>query len=92
MNHLKRAADAERLLNDPAFIAATTAIETQTIKHLKETQLDGKPETERYVMELVRILQSGTRFQRLLWQHIDSGKLADDALERKRAFRKGGIG
>ena len=82
---------AQRLLDDPAFQDSTQSIERQIVDKLKTTLLDGKPETERYILELVRTLQSGARYQRLLWNQVDAGKLEDHALEQKARWRKGGI-
>ena len=87
--HLKRGGDADRLLNDPAFIAANEAIEKQIVDRLKSTQLDGRPETDNYCLELVRSLQAMARHQRMLWSWVDSGKVAASDIERKRLFKEG---
>lgn len=84
-------AEAQRLLDDPAFQDSTQSVERSIVDKLKTTLLDGKPETERYILELVRTLQSGARYQRLLWQQVDAGKLQEHALEQKKRFKKGGF-
>jgi uncharacterized alpha-E superfamily protein len=87
--HTNRAANAKRLLEDPVFIEAGEAIERKILGNLKSAQLDGKADTERYVLELVRMIQAHDRYQRLLWATVDAGKVADDLVERKRMFRGG---
>ena len=89
MDHANRAAHAQRLLDDPAYIEASQAIERKIVTQLKATQLDGKAETERYLLELVRTLQAHDRYQRLLWATIDAGKVADNMVEKKKLFRSG---
>ena len=89
--HLNKASAAKRLLDDPAFRASTESLEASIVAQLKKTQLDGKASTQEYVLELVRLLQTGARYQTLLWNQVDAGKLADRSLEQKKAFRSGGI-
>lgn len=86
---INRAKAAERLLDDPAFRDATESIERSIIDKLKSIQLDGKPETERYVLELVRCLQASARQSRWLWTQVEHGKLAEHELDKRKAFRKG---
>jgi hypothetical protein len=89
VDHSKRATDAQRLLDDPAFRESSELLEKGIIDRLKQTQLDGKVETERYILELVRTLQSAHRYQRLLWNAVEAGVVQDAALDRKTAFKRG---
>ena len=91
--HVNRASKAQRLLEDPAFAESTEALERAIVAKLKETQLDGSEATERHVLELVRLLQTGARYSRLLWNQVDAGKLASHELERKsrKPWARGGI-
>ncbi len=84
-------ANAQMLLDNPAFREALDGIERQIIDKLKAVQLDGKEETERYVLELVRCLQAQARQARYLWQQVEHGKLADRELDRKRRLGGGNL-
>lgn len=88
---MSRASDAERLLADPAFQSAMEGIEGQIVDRLKSAQLDGKEETERYALELVRCLQAQARLSRHLWQQVEHGKLEEHALEQRKRWKKGGL-
>jgi hypothetical protein len=90
-SYISRGANAQRLLDDPAFRDSSDALERQIVEKLKSVQLDGTEATERYVLELVRCLQSAARFSKLLWSQVENGKLQEHELERKKLFRKGGI-
>ena len=81
--------NAERLLEDPAFRDALEGIERQIVETLKGVQLDGKPDTERYVLELVRCLQAQARQSRFLWQQVEHGKLAQHELDRRKPLGRG---
>jgi hypothetical protein len=72
------ASQALEALSDPA-----ERVEAQLIAQLADTQLDGTPETEAYLLELVRTLQAGRRYQKFLWTQVNHGKLESAALERK---------
>lgn len=89
MSQAQKGNEAARLLEEPAFRDALEGIERQIVEKLKSVQLDGKQETERYVLELVRCLQAQARQTRYLWQQVEHGKLAEHELERKRAFKRG---
>lgn len=92
MDANKLATQAERLLTDPAFEAGTKALREALVKHIEDAELNGSQDSERYVLELVRRLQAGKHYQKLLWRMIDNGKLSDHELERKKRFRSVGIG
>ncbi len=91
MSYTTKGANAQRLLDDPAFRESAESLERQIVDRLKSTHLDGSEATERYVLELVRCLQSSERFSKLLWSQVAHGKLEQHELEKKRVFRKGGI-
>jgi len=82
---------AERLLTDPAWEKATTALRETLVKHLEEAELDGSPASEKYALELVRRLQAQAHYKKLLWRMIDHGKLSEHELERRKRFRSVGL-
>ena len=87
----KIATAAERLLLDPAYTTATTALREELVKSLENAALDGSHEGEQHVLELVRMLQMGNRYQSLLSRMIDHGKLSDHELERKARYQSAGM-
>lgn len=76
---------AERLLNDPIFRESCEAIREQIVKRLESVNMDGKEETNLYVLELVRTLQAQIRQEKLLWQAISFGKAKEEELERRKS-------
>ena len=60
--------DAGRILNDPAYNAAFEAVERKIIAALADSHLDGSPETNAAVVELVRDLQANRRLKATLVQ------------------------
>jgi hypothetical protein len=86
-----KAAEAQRLLNDPTLTDAQQAIEAQIVTNLANAQLDGKPETEAYCLELVRALQAHRRMTRMLWSQVEFGKLKEKELEQKSLFNRNGL-
>ena len=82
---------AERLLTDPAWEKATTALRETLVKHIEEAELNGSHDAEKYVLELVRRLQAQAHYKKLLWRMIDQGKLTEHELERKKRFRSVGL-
>ena len=89
MDHARRAAEAESLLHE--LESPLNDIEAAIVKQLGAVNMDGSEQSERYCLELVRTLQAGTRFKRLLAQWIANGQIEEASLERKRAWKKGGI-
>lgn len=83
--------DAERILTDPAWEAATTALEAAIVKQLSSLDLNGSKDVEAHALELIRLLQAGKKYQRLLWSMIDQGKLKEADLERKKRWNLAGI-
>ena len=83
--------DAERLLTDPAWETATTALETAIVKQLSSLDLNGSKDVEAHALELIRLLQAGKKYQRLLWSMIDQGKLKESDLERQKRWKLAGI-
>ena len=81
-------ADKQRLLNDPAFLEITESLESEIITALKDTQLNGSSDTNKYVLELVRLLQTSGRYKALLNVMIENGKVADE-LRQRRELQKG---
>jgi len=88
---IRDADQAQRILRELDEFGVFRAIEGETIRKLCETQLDGKAETERYVLELVRVLQANHRQRRFLSKTVEYGRLDADNLERRRKFKAGGI-
>ena len=89
MDKLSTAAD--RLLTDPAWERATTALRDTLVKHLEDAEIDGSQGSKDYVLELVRRLQAQAHYKKLLWRMIDQGKLSDHELERRKRFRSVGL-
>ena len=58
--------EANRLLNDPAYIEAFEAMEKRIIDALASVVLDGQPETNALVVEKVRDLQANRRLKTTL--------------------------
>ncbi len=52
------AADAERLVNDPAFIQGFDGLRNDTIKLIESTQHDGSPEFDAAEREMCRTLRT----------------------------------
>ncbi len=53
-----KAADASRLVNDPAFVEAFEAVRSQLIGHIEGLEMDGTAETAELENELCRTLRS----------------------------------
>lgn len=83
--------DAERLLTDPAYVAAREQLQAVLVKRLTDMELDGSRASEERVMAVVRLLQTDTLLNRLMHRMIDHGKLTDADLERKKRWRLSGI-
>ena len=84
--------DAARLLTDPAWTEATEGLREAIVKQIESLELDGSEEKEAHAIELIRLLQAGKKYQRLLSAMAEFGKLKDSDLERKKRFRMAGIG
>lgn len=66
---------AERLLSDRTFNEAFDDIDALIVKQLAETQL--QPDTEGYVLEMVRRLQAHRAVRKWLRQRIQYGDLKE---------------
>lgn len=66
---------AARVLKDDAFVAAFDEIDSLIIKQLAETQL--QPDTQDYVLEMVRRLQAHRAVRRWMQQRIQYGELKE---------------
>lgn len=70
-----QAAEADRLLNDPAFARAFDSVENALVKTLKEFQHDGSPETDANERELCRSLRTLYRVKRAVSLTVQGQKL-----------------
>lgn len=70
-----KAAQAERLLDDPAFKTAVERVEGNIIRLMKNANLNGDEAVDGYTTELVRKLQTIAAVQTSLQAEIDSVKL-----------------
>ena len=84
--------DAERLLTDPAFIEATSGLREAIVKQIESLELGGSEAKESHAIELIRLLQTGKKYQRLLSAMAEFGRLKESDLERKKRFRMAGLG
>lgn len=71
----RRGAAAAQLLDNQIFQDAWESVGGLIVKTLGETPLDGTPETEAYVMELVRRLQTLKGVKTQIEQYVNAGKL-----------------
>lgn len=83
--------DAERLLLDPAYQEATKQLRESLVKQLEDMALDGSEKASAQATEIVRLLQTAKRYQRLLWAMVDGEKLTADKLERKSRYKAAGL-
>ena len=74
-----KAADASRLVNDPAFVTAFGEVRGQIIDHIENLVMDGTPETAELENELCRTLRSlkGVRRALILTGQKQQLRLAD---------------
>lgn len=82
---------AERLLTDPAFTSAVEALKSDLVRQLEDAEIDGSRESKERVLELVRLLQVGRQYQRLLWAQVDRNKLTSHEAERRARYRQAGL-
>lgn len=84
-------ANADRIVQDPAFITATTQIRDALVRRLEEISLDGSQKSHDEVIEITRQLQAMRRYQRTLWSTIDQGKFITAETERKARHKAAGM-
>lgn len=70
-----KAEEAQRLLDDPAFIRGFDAVRNGVIKEIENLKHDGQPETENYELELCRTLRNLKAIKRSISLGIQGQKL-----------------
>lgn len=78
---VSKGADAERLLNDPAFKRAIESTENDIVNALCQITLTGSAACMNLVLEKTRELQANRRLKRKLAEFAGSGKVAERQLE-----------
>ena len=61
-----KAEEAQRLLDDPAFVRGFDAVRNGVIKEIENLKHDGQPETVNYELELCRTLRTLTGIRRAI--------------------------
>ena len=77
-----------RLLSDPLFTDMVAIVDERIISNLRDAEMNGDPKEQAYVLELVRMLQAGDRYQRMLSQAANVEEQTDDEINAIR----GGMG
>ena len=72
-----KAQRALQILQNPEFKATFDAQRNQIISELEKIKLDGSPEIDRQVVELVRKLQSAISFKREFVRLVEAGDRAE---------------
>ena len=70
-----QADDAQRLLNDPAFIRAFDAVKEGMINEIVNLKHDGQPQTDAYERELCRVLRTLNSVKRAIAIGVQGQKL-----------------
>ena len=70
-----QAADAERLLNDPAFQRAFGTVRDSCVDLLEQLQHDGSESMDEYEREICRTLRTMTRIKRVLSISVQGQRL-----------------
>lgn len=70
-----RAERARQLLDNEVFSDAWSGVEGYIVQQLRTSKLDGTPDSERYLMELVRRLQTLDSVKAMINQYINTGRL-----------------
>ena len=81
------AADAEHILNNPAFLKAQDKVDAEILRQLKSVPIDGKPETDVRRTELLLSLKMADYYRAALLEMLTSGKLEEyNYQQKKRRF------
>jgi len=84
-----KANEAEMVLNHPVFKKATEQIESEIMRLIQKSEFNGSENAERYREKLNLLLYCQGRYKTVLNQTIQAGKVAADALEKRKIFSKG---
>lgn len=84
-----KGAEAEMILNHPVFKSACESLEKEIMQKIATAKFDGTKDAERYREKLNLLLYCQQKYKQILNNAIQNGKVASDAIERKKLFSKG---
>lgn len=83
----RKAAAARRILEDPAYQEAVNQVKEAIVAQLENCPI----KDDDLKQKLVTMLQLHKQYQRVLWNTVESGRVADEMLKNKSLFNRKGI-
>lgn len=80
---------AEQILNSTVFKRAMDSVEKAVMNSIKQTKIDGSPETDRYLIKLYSCLQVSEIVKGQIKAAMVSGKVEAERFQKKTTFRSG---